>query len=168
LQQALDTVYAPAGVRLTAGPVAEPESAEYGACRLALSGASVVYRAAKTTPTKIGQFVTLWHRPDPAGPIAPLDSESDIALAIIAVSDGVQQGHFVFDRSTLLQRGVMCQGGLGGKRAIRVYPPWTKPVAKGAIRTQKWQIRCFLPLDRTDTRALVRQLCASILPGLVE
>jgi len=168
LQQALDTIYAPAGLHLTAGPLAEPESAQYHAFRLALNGASVVYRAARTTPTKIGQFVTLWHRPDPAGPIAPLDSASDIALAIIAVSDGAQQGQFVFDRATLLQRGIMSRAGVGGKRAIRVYPPWTRPIARDAIATQNWQTRCFLPLDGSDTVALVRQLCAAILPGSAE
>ncbi|MGN6103603.1 MAG: MepB family protein [Kofleriaceae bacterium] len=34
----------------------------------------------------------------------------------------------------------------GGKRAIRVYPPWVTLAAKEAIRTQRWQVTCFLPL----------------------
>ena len=168
MKRALEEVYAPAGLHLTAVPVAESESAKYDAFRLALNGASVVYRAAKTTPTKIGQFVTLWHRPDPAGPIAPLDSASDVALVIVAVSDGVRHGHFVFDRSTLLQQGVMSRDQLGGKLAIRVYPPWSEPVAMDAIRTQNWQSRCFLPFDGTQTLALVQQLFAAILPGSAE
>ncbi|CAO0835530.1 MepB domain containing protein OS=Streptomyces microflavus OX=1919 GN=Smic_32890 PE=4 SV=1 [Streptomyces microflavus] len=51
-------------------PVPEPESAEYAAHRFTMDGQSVAFRAARTTPTKVGQFVTVWQRsavgPDPA------------------------------------------------------------------------------------------------------
>ena len=43
----------------------------------------------------------------------------------------------------------MAINGKGGKRAIRVYPPWVKPVAKEAVRTQQWQLRYFLPLEQS-------------------
>ena len=42
--------------------VKEKESAEYGAYTFELAGFSIKYRVAKITPTKIGQFVTLWRR----------------------------------------------------------------------------------------------------------
>lgn len=54
----------------------------------------------------------------------------------------------------------MSLGGQGGKRAIRLYPPWSEPVARDAIRTQRWQLRYFLPLapgigaDPAQVRAL--------------
>lgn len=62
---ALHDLYLPAGLQLTRPIVAEAESAEYGACRFALEGHSIVFRVAKITPTKTGQFVTLWKRPAP-------------------------------------------------------------------------------------------------------
>nr|WGE07832.1 MepB family protein [Bacillus subtilis] len=30
-----------------------------------------------------------------------------------------------------------------GKTAFRVYPPWTEPVSKQAVKTQQWQLRYF-------------------------
>ena len=42
--------------------MAEPESQEYKAVGFALNQKTVQYRCAKVTPTKIGQFVTLWKR----------------------------------------------------------------------------------------------------------
>ncbi|WP_332685694.1 MepB family protein [Devosia sp.] len=162
---AVSAVYEPTGIELTKAPWAETESAEYGACRLSLNGAQIVYRVAKTTPTKVGQFVTIWKRPDPGGPIAPLDSADGVALVIIHVSDGARSGQFIFDKSTLIKRGVMSVDGKGGKRAIRVYPPWTTPTAKDAISTQRWQLGCFLPLHQTAGTSAIERLFASILPG---
>ncbi|MGV8830519.1 MAG: MepB family protein [Devosia sp.] len=168
LTDAIRDVYLPAGLVLDESPIQEAESSEYDAMRLRLNGAIVVYRTAKVTPTKIGQFVTIWKRPHPAGPIAPLDSSDGVALVIVRVSDGLQAGQFVFDRATLLRRGVMSKAGVGGKRAIRVYPPWSLPVAPQAILTQQWQLQHFLPLGGDHAVAKARQLFAVILPGSAE
>jgi MepB protein len=43
-----------------------------GLCALLLNGLRVQYRVAKITPTKVGQFVTLWKRVG-RGPIQPFD-----------------------------------------------------------------------------------------------
>lgn len=72
-------VYNPCGFTCSQ-PVAEAESAEYAAHEFTLDGLAVRFRAAKTTPTKVGQFVTVWKRsqgwPHPAlrrrGPRRPL------------------------------------------------------------------------------------------------
>jgi hypothetical protein len=165
LLAAVDAVYRPAGIALTRAPLGEAESSEYGACRLSLNGAQIVYRVAKTTPTKIGQFVTIWKRPEPHAAIAPLDAADDVALVIVQVSDGSRRGQFVFDTATLVRRGVMSVDGKGGKRAIRVYPPWCEPIAKDAIATQRWQLGCYLPLDGTVDTPVIERLFASILPG---
>ena len=50
----------------------------------------------------------------------------------------------------------MSHDGLGGKRAIRVYPPWSYPVAKVAIKTQQWQLRYFVALAPHDDGLAVR------------
>lgn len=44
----------------------------------------------------------------------------------------------------------MSKNGEGGKRAIRVYPPWDKTINQQAQKTQKWQLEYFLgiPNDR--------------------
>ncbi len=149
LVAALAGAYRAAGLANSAAPAREAESAEYGACRLGLAGLGVAFRVAKTTPTKIGQFVTIWKRPTPQAEIAPLDGADGVDVVVVSVAEagpGGHSGQFVFDRAVLLAKGVMSRDGVGGKRALRVYPPWTVPVAKDAIRTQQWQLRHFLPL----------------------
>ena len=129
---------------LPQAPVPEAESADYGACRADLHGQRLVLRVAKTTPTKTGQFVTIWKRPHPEADIAPLDEADPVDVVIIAVADGAQHGLFIFPRSVLLERGVMSRASAGGKRALRVYPPWCAPASIQAQRTQRWQAQWFV------------------------
>jgi hypothetical protein len=129
---------------LPQAPVPEAESAQYGACRADLHGKRLVLRVAKTTPTKIGQFVTVWKRPHPDADIAPLDEADPVDIVIIAASDGARHGFFIFPRSVLIERGVMSRASAGGKRALRVYPPWCAPASAQAQRTQRWQAAWFV------------------------
>ena len=129
---------------LLQAPVPEAESAQYGACRAELHGKRLVLRVAKTTPTKTGQFVTVWKRSHPDAEIAPLDEADPVDVVIIAVSDGAQHGFFIFSRAVLIERGVMSRAGQGGKRALRVYPPWCAPESAQAQRTQRWQTQWFV------------------------
>ena len=142
---AVRDVYESAGMTVTDAR-REAESAEYGACRLGLDGANVAFRVAKTTPTKIGQFVTIWKRPMPGDEIAPFDSVDGVDFVVVSVADATHRGQFVFSQEALIEHGVMSRSGEGGRRAMRVYPPWSKPEVKQAIRTQQWQLRYFLPL----------------------
>ncbi|MET3133280.1 hypothetical protein AAKU55_003570 [Oxalobacteraceae bacterium GrIS 1.11] len=158
LLAAISQAYTPAGMRVTQAVRREAESAEYGACRLGLEGHAIVFRVAKTTPTKLGQFVTIWKRPMPDDDIAPLDSGDGVDFVVVSVDDAAQLGQFVFSQEALLKHGVMSRDGKGGKRAMRVYPPWSNPVAKDAIKTQQWQLRYFLPLVPDVDPARVRQL----------
>ena len=157
---ALRGLYQEAGVTTTGAPQREKESGEYGACRLVLAGRVVVFRVAKITPKKIGQFVTLWKRPGPSKAIVPLDSDDGVDMVVVSVANADHRGQFVFDRQTLLEYGVMSRQGQGGKRAIRVYPPWSKPAAKDALKAQQWQLRSFVSLAPADAwePARLRQL----------
>ncbi len=155
----MDQLHA-AGRAVSRAPQCEAESAEYGACRLGVAGRVVVFRVAKTTPTKIGQFVTVWKRPQPGDEIAPLDSGDGVDFVAVAVTDGVRHGLFVFDQAVLLTHGVMSRGGRGGKRALRVYPPWSTPVAKDAIKTQRWQLPYFVAPAPGIAQARLGQLFA--------
>ncbi|MEG0881462.1 MAG: MepB family protein [Janthinobacterium sp.] len=143
---------------LPQAPVPEAESADYGACRAALHGKRLVLRVAKTTPTKIGQFVTVWKRPHPDADIAPLDEADPVDAVIIAVADGdgARHGFFIFPRSALIERGVMSRAGAGGKRALRVYPPWCAPQSGQALRTQRWQAQWFVAQE--DMSGIIRLL----------
>lgn len=160
LTTAIRDHYEPAGLVLTGRPRREAESADYAACRFGLDGHHLAFRVAKTTPTKLGQFVTIWKRDTPDAEIAPLDAADGVDFVIIGVADACHRGQFVFDRRSLVARGVFSVDGKGGKRALRVYPPWSKPIAKEAIRTQQWQLRHFLPFDGRDCSAELRRLMA--------
>ncbi|MFH9075137.1 MepB family protein [Streptomyces alboflavus] len=129
-------------------PVPEAESAEYGAHTFTLDGLDVRFRVAKTTPTKVGQFVTVWQRSE-EGPIRPFDEADPVDLFVVSTRDGEQVdgehfGQFVFTRDVLRARGIVSKGGVGGKRAFRVYPPWVVTTSRQAERTQAWQREWFL------------------------
>lgn len=143
-------VWEPAGL-LAADAMPEPESAQYYAHTLTLAGRSAVFRVAKTTPTKVGQFVTLWQR-SAAGPIRPFDKYDGVELFIIQADLGAGLGAFVFPAAVLVRHGVISVDGKGGKRAIRVYPPDVETTSTQARRTQKWQCEYFLPFDADATR----------------
>jgi hypothetical protein len=162
---AITKVYGPAGMQLSSPVVPEMESADYGACRFGLDGRAIVARVAKTTPTKIGQFVTLWKRPLPGAAIAPLSIDDQVDFVLVFSSNGEQHGQFVFDKHILVEKGVFSSARHDGKRALRVYPPWSDPVAKDALRTQQWQRDYFLHCspDGTADVAQTRRLfgCAA-------
>ncbi|MFJ4672884.1 MepB family protein [Kitasatospora purpeofusca] len=126
-------------------PVPEAESAEYAAHGFTLDGLAVRFRAARTTPTKAGQFVTVWKR-SPAGPIQPFDVTDPVDLFVISTRDGDNFGQFVFPKDALRRHGVVSANGSGGKRAIRIYPPWAAPTSRQAGSTQAWQLGFFLHL----------------------
>ncbi|GGV11260.1 MepB family protein [Streptomyces spectabilis] len=136
-------------------PVAEPESAEYAACAFTLDSRSVRFRVAKTTPTKAGQFVTVWQR-SAEGPIRPFDADDGVDLFVISSRDDDGFGQFVFPREVLCERGVVSRGGSGGKRGFRVYPPWVTTTSRQAGGTQAWQVDYFLDLGRDGPADLTR------------
>ncbi|MEC0313559.1 MepB family protein [Bacillus subtilis] len=142
LGMAIKHVYEAIGMTVTK-VIREPESAEYGACRFEIEGKDIVFREAKTTPVKIGQFVTVWKRPIDI--IIPFDSTDSVDFIVIGVSSSQNQGQFVFDKRILIEKGIMSHNSKKGKTAFRVYPPWTEPVSKQAVKTHQWQLRYFFP-----------------------
>src|SRR3990167_8399426 len=83
--------------------VLDGESGEYGAASLKPNGHSVLFRVSKITPTKTGQFVTLWKRMN-NGPIQPFDGDDSINFVIIHVADGKNAGKFIFPKKFLLKK----------------------------------------------------------------
>lgn len=125
----------------------EPESNAYAVGVFELNGAEVRYRDARTTPKKAGQFVTLWVR-SPTGPIRPFDLADPVALFIVSVRAEEGFGQFVLPKRVLQREGVVSVGGIGGKRALRVYPPWDTAPSRQAEWSQAWQGVYFLDLGR--------------------
>ena len=107
-----------------------------------------MFRQAKITPTKIGQFVTIWKRNIEKNIIEPFEVSDEIDLFVINVKNESQFGQFVFPKSILIEKGIFTNKKKG-KRAIRVYPIWDLTDSKQAIKTQKWQLDYFLdiPID---------------------
>lgn len=146
LLEAQRCVYAPCGFQ-SSQPIMGSESAEYGACAFRLNNFSVLFRVAKITPTKIGQFVTLWKRIG-NGPIQPYDISDLVDFFIVSTRKDNHFGQFVFPKSVLYAQRVLSIKGKGGKRAIRVYPPWDKTSSRQAKKTQQWQMEYFLKIPQ--------------------
>jgi len=125
----------------------EPESKEYSASTFEMNGKHIIFRAAKITPAKVGQFVTLWKRIG-NGPIMPYDADDCFDIVVVNVSEKEHFGQFVFPKEALLKHGVISQFGKGGKRAIRVYPRWDVADNKQAQKTQNWQLNYFFEFDK--------------------
>jgi hypothetical protein len=136
-------------------PTLEVESKDYGACRFKLNNLEILFRTSKITPTKTGQFVTLWKRIE-KGPIQPFDNTDCIDLFIISTRNKTLFGQFIFPMSILIEKGIISHQGKEGKRAIRVYPPWDVTTSKQAQKTQKWQLDYFLEVKQDQTIDLNR------------
>lgn len=156
---------------------ADPKGQEYHASRFSIQDESegggkkidIAFRAAKTTNDRPGQFVTLWNRPQSKSGknkdiIVPFNSSDNISFVVVDVQgnfdDGtVKRGQFIFDKETLIKQGITATNSSKGKLAIRVFPPWsqelipenpikTQNMSASAKRTQKWQLKHFLPVSK--------------------
>ena len=174
LVASIKNIYEPSGLTVTSPPAEEPEGAAYGACRFALNDRPICFRVAKITPTKNGQFVTLWKRPE-SGVITPFDAADPIDFFVVVTVDGEHSGQFIFSKDVLIAQGIVSRGGKSGKLAMRVYPPWVKTESKQAAATQQWQIKYFLacppkpPLGvGWDASSGVRREVVCLLFGVVK
>lgn len=136
-------------------PVAEAESADYGAHTFAINGRTTKYRVAKITPTKTGLFVTLWKRIG-KGPIQPFDVSDDIDLFMISTRNDEHFGLFIFPKSVLQEKKIISDHQKEGKRAMRVYPPWAITTSRQAQKTQQWQLAYFLEISQDKAVDIVR------------
>jgi len=148
--------YEPSGFSLK-NLVQEAESQEYGACDFEINNKIIKFRVAKITPTKIGQFVTFWKRIG-NGPIVPYDLADHADLFVVSVHSADHFGQFVFPKNMLYEKGFISKDGKGGKRAMRVYPPWDITDSPQAKKTQAWQLLYFFEIQPTIDTALVKKL----------
>jgi hypothetical protein len=141
-------------------PIAEEESQEYAACTFMLNDLFCKFRTAKITPTKTGQFVTLWKR-NKEGVTEPHDASDPIDLFIIHTRKHHRFGLFVFPKSMLMEKGIVSDKNKSGKRGFRVYPSWDRTESKQAKASQQWQLNYFVEIEEINTVTLDRmgKLC---------
>ena len=125
----------------------DSESAEYQACSFKLNSFEFIHRFSKITPTKTGQFVTIWKR-NYKGITAPFDVSDNFDFIIITSKSDENLGQFVFPKAVLLEKGIISNNNTSGKRGIRVYPPWDVPTSKQAEKTQLWQTKYFYSISK--------------------
>lgn len=136
------------------------ESKKYGACTFELNGKVIEQRVSKITPTKTGQFVTIWKR-NKNGITEPFDIEDNFDFVIITARNEENFGQFIFPKLVLADKGIITCDGKEGKRGIRVYPPWVITTNKQAEKTQNWQMKFFVtiknnnPIDLELTKKLL-------------
>lgn len=129
----------------------ETQNSDYGAGVFQLNSKLVRFRVAKITPTKIGQFVSLWEKDNANKNQAfSFDNATDL-LIINTFNDHGDFGQFVFPKEVLLKQNILKTAHTKGKMAIRVYPSWDTPTSKQAIATQKWQLPYFVKVDEKDS-----------------
>ncbi|MBC7390620.1 MAG: MepB family protein [Opitutaceae bacterium] len=158
LQTIKDSIYDKYNLVLTDFNINE-ESKEYEACSFKLNNKIVQYRTSKITPTKTGQFVSIWKR-NKEGITAPFHISDELDFIIITSKDGENLGQFLFPKSVLVEKEIISTNTKEGKRGIRVYPPWDVVTNNQAKKTQAWQIKYFIDLkDDLDKKiALLTQL----------
>lgn len=152
LKTAKELVYDPCGYDLKNLTI-HTEGSAYSACSYELAGKIIEYRASKITPSKTGQFVTIWRR-NKEGITQPHDSSEEMDFIIISSGKDDNFGLFIFPKSVLLSKGIISQNGEGGKRGIRVYPPWDMVSNKQAEKTQSWQKKYFVWINDNDQNYL--------------
>jgi hypothetical protein len=129
--------------------VYENESQEYAAATFTLNNHRILFRESKITPTKTGQFVTLWKRIN-HDPIQPFDISDPIDFVIVSVRSKNNIGQFIFPKKILCDKNIFAKNNKGGKRAMRVYAPWDDANSKQALSTKKWQSSFFININDND------------------
>ena len=124
----------------------ETESQEYTALAFQVYNYKILFRKAKITPTKTGQFVTLWKRNE-KGITEPFNLIDAFDFYLIATKTPTNFGVFIFPKKVLHHHKILSDPARDGKRGIRVYPSWDETTSKQAQRTQVWQTEYFIDLS---------------------
>ncbi len=129
------------------------EGKEYGACTFKLNGKTVIFRIAKITPKKTGQFVAIWKRNE-QGITQPFTAVDEIDFMIISAQLDECFGQFIFPKAVLIEQKIISNGQEEGKRGMRIYPPWDEVYNKQAKNTKNWQKDYFVKIEENNTAAL--------------
>ncbi|MDR2236944.1 MAG: MepB family protein [Chryseobacterium sp.] len=154
-----EMIFQPLGLKIS-NAEEDAECRGYSGISFTLNHLNVKFRTAKTTPTKTGQFVTLWKRNE-KGETTPFDSDDHFDFYLISASREDNAGLFIFSKKILLEKNILTHEGKDGKRGFRVYPVWDITENKQAKATQKWQTACFI--DASQDKETYLQKTESLL-----
>lgn len=129
---------------------ADLECEDYSGFNFLLKNFKIKFRKSKITPTKNGQFVTLWKR-NSIGKTEPFAISDDFDFYIIATEQDNSFGFFIFPKKILAEKQILSDQK-DGKRGFRVYPNWDEPESKQAEKTKSWQTKFFVNIsnDKMD------------------
>ena len=125
--------------------IVEHEAAEYSGLNFILNESTYTYRTVKCTPKKAGFFVTFWRRNEDRI-TEPFSEFNTTDFLLLGVDYEGEKGYFLFDRTTLLNYGIITSTKHPGKRGFRVYTPQSKVSKATAIKTQKWQCKSYFSI----------------------
>ncbi|WP_228401578.1 MepB family protein [Chryseobacterium sp. PMSZPI] len=123
------------------------ECREYSGFNFTVDEKNIKFRISKITPTKTGQFVTLWKR-DENGETIPFELNDNFDFYLIAAFKDQLSGIFIFPKNILSKKGILSNEKKKGKRGFRIYPTWDTAENKQAIKTQEWQTQYFLEFSK--------------------
>lgn len=126
--------------------VIDSNAIDYNGYQFTLNLQLVIFRTSKTTPTKIGQFVTFYKRNELAI-TEPFHNHDVVEYYIIWCEKDSNKGVFIFPKSALLIFNILSSANKEGKRAFRVYPDWDIPNNRQATKTQSLQSNYFINLN---------------------
>lgn len=124
------------------------ECEEYLGYNFSLGHFKIKFRKAKITPTKNGQFVTLWKR-NSNGKTESFTFSDDFDFYIIFAEQENNSGFFIFPRKILAEKQIISDQK-EGKRGFRVYPNWDRPESKQAEKTKNWQTKFFIDFTKDN------------------
>ncbi|UOU97331.1 MepB family protein [Chryseobacterium daecheongense] len=154
LKTVIELIFKPLGL-ICSDITEDPECKEYSGFNFMANHLKMKFRISKITPTKTGQFVTIWKRNENKETI-PFEINDNFDFYLIMTCKDDLSGIFIFPKKTLSEKGVLSDGEKIGKRGIRVYPKWDYTENKQAKRTQEWQTKYFLEFS-DDKETILQQ-----------
>lgn len=119
------------------------EGKDYESCKFTVEEYFFLGRKSKITPTKKGEFVTLWKRLDKD--THPFEQKDKIDYVFIVNQNAT--GYFLFPQAILLEKGIFQSSKKKGKRGFRLYFPWEEDLNPQAKKTRSWQEKYFHTLS---------------------
>ncbi len=118
---------------------------DYYAHYIEIQKHKVIFRVAKTTPTKPGLFVAIWKKNE-QGKNEPYDHLDSFDNMVIYAEQNQQKGVFVFPKKDLIELSIISSDTKNGKMGIRLYPSWSKDLNPQAKKTQEKQAPFFFTI----------------------
>lgn len=131
----------------------EKECEEYLGYNFTLNTLSFKFRKAKTTPKKVGQFVTLWKR-NSEKQTEPFNETDTFDFFIFVAEQDEKLGFFIFPKALLIEQHILTTKLKEGKRGFRLYPTWAITANKQAKKTQTWQTNYFIDLTTPEQNSI--------------